>query len=133
MLAIDAKRRPEGGWEVYTHGGRRPTGRDAVAWAREGVALGAGEILLTSMDADGQQTGYDLELTAAVAEAVSVPVIASGGAGSLDHLADVLTGWQGRRGAGRLDLPLWDLFDRRGEGPPSSARPAGASYVMRDL
>lgn len=90
VLAIDAKRRPEGGWEVYTHGGRRPTGRDAVAWAREGVALGAGEILLTSMDADGQQNGYDLALTAAVAAAVPVPVIASGGAGRLEHLARVL-------------------------------------------
>jgi cyclase len=99
VLAIDAKRRPEGGWEVYTHGGRRPTGRDAVAWAREGVARGAGEILLTSMDADGQQTGYDLALTAAVAEAVSVPVIASGGAGNLDHLADVLV-------AGKADAAL---------------------------
>lgn len=91
VLAIDAKRRPEGGWEVYTHGGRRSTGRDVVAWAREGVALGAGEILLTSMDADGQQDGYDLALTAAVAEAVPVPVIASGGAGRLEHLAEVLT------------------------------------------
>jgi cyclase len=99
VLAIDAKRRPEGGWEVYTHGGRRPTGRDAVAWAREGVALGAGEILLTSMDADGQLTGYDIELTAAVAEAVPVPVIASGGAGNLDHLADVLL-------AGKADAAL---------------------------
>lgn len=91
VLAIDAKRRPDGsGWEVYTHGGRRPTGRDAIAWAREGVALGAGEILLTSMDADGQQEGYDLALTRAVAEAVPVPVIASGGAGTLDDLAEVL-------------------------------------------
>jgi cyclase len=90
VLAIDAKRRPAGGWEVYTHGGRRPTGRDAIAWAREGTELGAGEILLTSMDADGQQTGYDLALTAAVAAAVPVPVIASGGAGCLEHLADVL-------------------------------------------
>jgi len=99
VLAIDAKRRPAGGWEVYTHGGRRPTGLDALAWARQGVTLGAGEILLTSMDADGQQTGYDLELTRAVAEAVSVPVIASGGAGTLDHLADVLL-------AGKADAAL---------------------------
>jgi cyclase len=90
VLAIDAKRRLDGSWEVYTHGGRRPTGRDAIAWAREGVALGAGEILLTSMDADGQQEGYDLSLTRAVAEAVPVPVIASGGAGTLDDLAEVL-------------------------------------------
>lgn len=99
VLAIDAKRRPDGGWEVHTHGGRRPTGRDAVAWAREGVALGAGEILLTSMDADGRQDGYDLALTAAVADAVPVPVIASGGAGRLEHLAEALT-------TGRADAAL---------------------------
>jgi cyclase len=91
VLAIDAKRRPQGGWEVCTYGGRRPTGCDVIEWVREGVALGAGEILLTSMDADGQQDGYDLELTAAVAAAVPVPVIASGGAGRLEHLVDVLT------------------------------------------
>ncbi len=89
VVAIDAKRDPVAGtprWQVYTHGGRRPAGRDAVEWAREVVRLGAGEILLTSMDRDGTGDGYDLELTRAVAEAVSVPVIASGGAGSLDHL-----------------------------------------------
>ncbi|HEY3117778.1 MAG TPA: imidazole glycerol phosphate synthase subunit HisF [Chloroflexota bacterium] len=86
VLAIDAKRRPEGGWEVYTHGGRTPTGRDALQWAIEGVELGAGEILLTSMDADGRQEGYDLELTAAVSTTVPVPVIASGGVGGPEHL-----------------------------------------------
>ena len=114
VLAIDAKRRParagasslnatnssslpndpaerwpvqrNAGWEVYTHGGRQPTGRDAVQWAVEGVKLGAGEILLTSMDADGRQEGYDLELTAAVSTAVPVPVIASGGVGGPEHL-----------------------------------------------
>jgi cyclase len=88
VVAIDAKR--EGAdpvhWSVYTHGGRRPAGRDAVEWAREVVKLGAGEILLTSMDRDGTGDGYDLELTRAVSEAVSVPVIASGGVGTLDHL-----------------------------------------------
>jgi cyclase len=89
VLAIDA-RRAGSGWEVFTHGGRRPTGLDAVAWAERGVALGAGEILLTSMDMDGQQTGYDLALTAAVSDAVSVPVIASGGAGTLQHLVEAL-------------------------------------------
>jgi imidazole glycerol-phosphate synthase subunit HisF len=78
-------------WEVYTHGGRRPTGIDAVEWAREVERLGAGEILLTSMDADGTRDGYDIELTRAVAEAVSIPVIASGGAGSLDHLYQALS------------------------------------------
>lgn len=90
VVAIDAKRRAEGGWEVYTHGGRRPTGRDAVAWAREVEELGAGEILLTSMDTDGTKTGYDVELTRAVSRAVNIPVIASGGAGSLEHMAAVL-------------------------------------------
>jgi cyclase len=88
VLAIDAKRRADGGWEVFVAGGRTPTGRDAVAWAREGVERGAGEILLTSMDRDGTQDGYDLELTRAIADAVDVPVIASGGAGEPEHLVD---------------------------------------------
>ena len=90
VLAIDAKRRPEGGWEVFVAGGRTATGRDVVEWAREGVGRGAGEILLTSMDRDGTNAGYDVELTRAVAEAVDVPVIASGGAGELEHLVDAL-------------------------------------------
>ena len=98
VVAIDAKRRGDG-FEVYTHGGRRPTGRDAVAWAREAAALGAGEILLTSMDRDGTRDGYDLRLTAAVADAVPVPVIASGGVGALEHLYQGLT-------AGRADAAL---------------------------
>jgi len=90
VLAIDARRTAPGKWTVYTHGGRTPTKLDAVAWARKGAALGAGEILLTSMDADGTKAGYDLELTRAVSRAVTVPVIASGGAGSLADMADVL-------------------------------------------
>ena len=90
VLAIDAKRRQDG-WEAYVAGGRTPTGLDAVEWARQGVTLGAGEILLTSMDADGTMDGYDLELTRAVANAVQVPLIASGGAGRLQHFATVLT------------------------------------------
>ncbi|MCZ7626252.1 MAG: imidazole glycerol phosphate synthase subunit HisF [Candidatus Methylomirabilis sp.] len=113
VLAIDAKRLDDGAacaptsvpqpptpnpqppphtprWQVYTHGGRTPTGLDAVAWAKQGEALGAGEILLTSMDRDGTKDGYDLALTRAVADAVTIPVIASGGAGTLDHLYDAL-------------------------------------------
>jgi imidazole glycerol-phosphate synthase subunit HisF len=91
VLAIDAKARVGGaGWEVFVAGGRTPTGRDVVEWAREGVARGAGEILLTSMDRDGTNDGYDLELTRAVSKAVGVPVIASGGAGELDHLVEAL-------------------------------------------
>ena len=89
VVAIDAKR-SNGGWTVYSHGGRRPANREAVAWAREAESLGAGEVLLTSMDRDGTQDGYDLELTRAVAEAVSVPVIASGGVGTLEHLREGL-------------------------------------------
>jgi len=88
VVAIDAKRRAAGGWHVYTHGGRNDTGLDAVAWARRMAGLGAGEILLTSMDRDGTKSGFDLELTRAVCDAVSVPVIASGGVGALEHLSD---------------------------------------------
>ena len=90
VTAIDARRREDGGWQVYTHGGRRPTGLDAVEWARRVVSLGSGEILLTSMDGDGTQAGYDLDLTRAVSEAVGVPVIASGGAGQPSHLVDAV-------------------------------------------
>lgn len=90
VLAIDARRRASGGWEVTTHGGRQSTALDALTWAREGVKRGAGEILLTSMDADGTKAGYDLELTRTISSAVSVPVIASGGAGTPEHFAQVL-------------------------------------------
>jgi cyclase len=90
VLAIDAKAGADGTWEAYLAGGRTPTGRDAVAWARQASERGAGEILLTSMDRDGTNAGYDLALTAAVAGAVEVPVIASGGAGRLEHLAEAL-------------------------------------------
>jgi len=89
VVAIDAKARADGaGWDVYTHGGRKNTGLDAVAWARQMAEHGAGEILLTSMDRDGTKSGFDLALTRAVSDAVSVPVIASGGVGNLEHLAD---------------------------------------------
>jgi cyclase len=92
VVAIDAKRVSQPGapprWELFTHGGRKPTGLEAIAYAREVVALGAGEILLTSMDRDGTKAGFDLELTRAIADAVSVPVIASGGVGTLEHLVE---------------------------------------------
>ncbi|MFO0457667.1 MAG: imidazole glycerol phosphate synthase subunit HisF, partial [Burkholderiales bacterium] len=97
VVAIDAKAREGGGWDVYTHGGRRNTGLDAVAWASRMAELGAGEILLTSMDRDGTKQGFDLGLTRAVSDAVGIPVIASGGVGTLQHLADGVA--QGRADA----------------------------------
>ena len=107
VVAIDARRRADGsGWDVFVKGGRENTGLDAVAWARRVVALGAGEILLTSMDGDGTQAGYDLDLTRAVASAVAVPVIASGGAGSIDHIAAALT--EGQAAAALLASLLHD-------------------------
>lgn len=100
VVAIDARRRPDGsGWNVYKHGGRIDTGLDALEWAAEADRLGAGEILLTSMDGDGTKAGYDCELTARIAETVSVPVIASGGAGTMEHFYDALT-------AGKADAAL---------------------------
>jgi imidazole glycerol-phosphate synthase subunit HisF len=90
VLAIDARRNGKGGWEVYVRGGRTPTGKDAVEWAREGAERGAGEILLTSMDRDGTKDGFDLELNQKIAETVRVPVVASGGCGNVQHMADVL-------------------------------------------
>ena len=90
MVAIDAKKNPEGRYDVYLNGGRVNTGIDAVAWAKEAVKRGAGEILLTSMDADGTKAGYNIELTKLVSESVNVPVIASGGAGRLEHFVEVI-------------------------------------------
>ncbi|MBC1262012.1 imidazole glycerol phosphate synthase subunit HisF [Synechococcus sp. BSF8S] len=107
VVAIDARHRADGsGWDVHVKGGRQNTGLDAVAWARRAVDLGAGEILLTSMDGDGTQAGYDLALTRAVAEAVEVPVIASGGAGSVEHIAAALE--QGQASAALLASLLHD-------------------------
>ncbi|MCA3149129.1 MAG: imidazole glycerol phosphate synthase subunit HisF [Burkholderiales bacterium] len=97
VVAIDAKQTGPGHWQVFTHGGRNNTGLDAIAWAQRVEQLGAGEILLTSMDRDGTQSGFDLELTRAICDAVGIPVIASGGVGSLQHLADGIT--QGRADA----------------------------------
>jgi cyclase len=104
VVAIDAKRNERGSWTVFTHGGRKPAMRgdqelDAIEWAAEVCRRGAGEILLTSMDADGTKAGYDIELTRRVSEAVTIPVIASGGAGNMDHMVDVL-------GAGKADAVL---------------------------
>ncbi len=100
VVAIDARRRPEGaGWEVHTHGGRRPTGIDALEWAERAAVLGAGELLVTSMDQDGTREGYDLELLAAIGGSVGVPVVASGGVGTLEHLLDGVT-------VGRADAVL---------------------------
>jgi cyclase len=99
VVAIDARRTGEGKWEVYTHGGRNAAGRDVIDWAKEAESLGAGEILLTSMDHDGEKQGFGIELTRSVSEAVGIPVIASGGAGGVEHFAEVLT-------AGKADAAL---------------------------
>jgi cyclase len=100
VVAIDARRKEQGGWEVYTHGGRTPTGLDAVEWGKKAAGLGAGEVLLTSMDRDGTKDGYDLPLTRAIADAVPMPVIASGGAGKLEHPYEAFS--QGRADAALL-------------------------------
>jgi cyclase len=131
VVAIDARRRDEDGarwFEVVTHGGRTPTGRDAVAWAAEAAALGAGEILLTSIDRDGTTDGYDLELTRTVVSAVGVPVIASGGAGAAEHLVEVLT-------AGGADAALAASIFHFGTWPISVVKAALAAAgvaVRRD-
>ena len=125
VLSVDARRcrrvSPPSGFEVTTHGGRRGTGLDAVEWARAGAELGAGEILLNSMDADGTKAGYDLEMIAAVRAVVDVPLIASGGAGRLADFPPAVDGRR-RRGAGGERLPLRRPADRRGQGRPCARR-----------
>jgi cyclase len=131
VVAIDARRRatddPSKGWEVFTHGGRHPAGLDAIAWARRVTELGAGEILLTSMDRDGTKAGFDLELTRAVSDAVSVPVIASGGVGNLQHLADGIT-------VGHADAVLAASIFHYGEHSVREAKTylAGQGITMRE-
>jgi phosphoribosyl-ATP pyrophosphohydrolase len=135
VVAIDAKRvsgegEPER-WEIFTHGGRTATGIDAVAFAKKVASLGAGELLVTSMDRDGTKGGYDLALIRSIADSVSVPVIASAGVGNLDHLGGRRARRPCERGARRLDLPFRHLRDRRGQGlhgrgrPQDAPRPAG--------
>ena len=125
VVAIDAKRRAGGGWGVFTHGGRRETGLDAVAWAVSVTQRGAGEILLTSMDRDGTKQGYDLELLGAVVNEVGVPVIASGGVGTLQHLLEGLSIRRRRRGAGCFHFPRRALQYRRSKGISSRERGVG--------
>ena len=134
MVAIDAKRvRRAGGsdrWEIFTHGGRKPTGIDAIEYAQEVVSLGAGEILLTSMDRDGTRQGFDLPLTQAIADSVPVPVIASGGVGNLDHLVDGIRRGPRDRGAGGLDIPLRRIHHTAGQGAHGARRAADAARSL---
>ncbi len=107
VVAIDAKRRADGsGWNIYKNGGRIDVGIDAMEWAKKVETLGAGEILLTSMDCDGTKAGYDLELTRAIADSVSIPVIASGGAGKLEHFQEASDGRRSRCSSGSIVIPL---------------------------
>jgi len=130
VLAIDARKRTGAeGWEVFSHGGRRSTGRDAVEWAALGEELGAGEILLTSMDRDGTRSGYDLELTRAVSEAVRLPVIASGGAGSADHMLEALTAGGADAARSSALLPMKSLFPILTTHP----RPASSGLVVSSI
>ena len=128
VVAIDARRGADGAPEVFTHGGRTPTGMDAVAWARRAEELGAGEILLTSMDRDGTKAGFDLELTAAISDAVGVPVIASGGVGTLDHLVEGIT-------EGRADAVLAASIFHFGEHTIAEAKAhmAAAGVTVRPV
>ena len=134
VVAIDAKRVKRGGgsdrWEIFTHGGRNSTGIDAIEYAQEVVSLGAGEILLTSMDRDGTRQGFDLPLTRAIADSVPVPVIASGGVGNLDHLVDGHPRGPRHRGAGGVDLPLRRIYHTAGQGSHGARRAADAARSL---
>ena len=134
VVAIDAKRvkRAGGGerWEIFTHGGRNSTGIDAIEYAQEVVSLGAGEILLTSMDRDGTRQGFDLPLTQAIADSVPVPVIASGGVGNLDHLVDGIRAGPRHRGAGGLDIPLRRIYHTPSQGAHGARRAADAARSL---
>ena len=134
VVAIDAKRvkRAGGGerWEIFTHGGRNSTGIDAIEYAQEVVSLGAGEILLTSMDRDGTRQGFDLPLTQAIADSVPVPVIASGGVGNLDHLVDGIRAGPRHRGAGGLDIPLRRIYHTASQGAHGARRAADAARSL---
>ena len=136
VVAIDAKQVAPGKWEVFTHGGRNATGLDAVEWARKLEELGAGELLLTSMDRDGTKSGFDLGLTRAVSDAVGIPVIASGGVGGLQDLADGITRRPCRRGAGGQHFPLRPAHGRRSQALHGRARhpdAAGLNDARRRL
>ncbi len=134
VVAIDAKQVSKAGetprWEIFTHGGRKPTGIDAVDYAKEVVALGAGEILLTSMDRDGTKKGYDVPLTCAVADAVPVPVIASGGVGNLDHMVAGIRDGHATAVLGRLDLSLRRVQRAASQGLHGESGPADAARSM---
>ena len=127
VVAIDGKWMGDR-WEVFINGGRVPTGLEVVSWAQEAERLGAGEILLTSMDADGMQRGYDIAMLNAVSQAVSIPVIASGGAGKLEHFCDALDNRRRGRGAGGFAVPLSRAVGGRGQDLPGRARRAGQTH-----
>ena len=132
VLAIDGRWMDDGSCHVYVNGGRIDTGKDVVSWAKEGEALGAGEILLTSMNADGTKNGYDLAMTQAVAEAVGIPVIASGGCGSLAHFADVFAQTGCRCSAGSLLVSFRRTDDSRGQrlsAEPSHSGQEGLTWI----